>query len=45
MNKIFTIIIGLGNIGFKYDLNKNRNFIETHYRTIINSKDFNFEEQ
>ena len=43
MNKISTIIIGLGNIGFKYDLNKNRNFIETHYRTIINSKDFNFE--
>ena len=39
MKKINTILIGLGNIGFKYDLNKNA--IQTHTKAILKNKDFN----
>ena len=40
MNKIYTAIYGLGNIGFKYDLYKSNKFIETHYRAITNNRKF-----
>lgn len=39
MKKINTILIGLGNIGFKYDLNKN--VIQTHTKAILKNKNFN----
>ena len=40
MNKISTIIIGLGNIGLQYDLNKKKNIIESHYRSFLKNKKF-----
>tara|TARA_B100000575_G_C23141846_1_gene664704 strand:- start:4124 stop:5008 length:885 start_codon:yes stop_codon:yes gene_type:complete len=40
MNKITTIIIGLGNIGYLYDYNKSKNFVETHFRSISYNKRF-----
>ena len=40
MNKISTVIIGFGNIGYFYDHKKNQNFIETHYRAINQNKKY-----
>ncbi len=40
MNKISTIIIGLGNVGLKYDLNKKKNIIESHYRSFLKNRRF-----
>lgn len=40
MSKITSIIIGLGNIGYLYDYNKSKKFVETHYRSITQNKKF-----
>lgn len=39
--KIKTLIIGLGNIGFKYDLmSKNKDYFKSHTKSILNSNGF-----
>jgi len=38
MKKIRTLLIGLGNIGFKYD--ENSKYIQTHYKAITNNNNF-----
>ena len=40
MNKIYTAIHGLGNIGFKYDLDKSNKFVDTHYRAVTINRKF-----
>ena len=38
MKKIRTLLIGLGNIGYKYD--ENSKYIQTHYKAITNNNNF-----
>lgn len=39
--KIKTLVIGLGNIGFKYDINLNsKNYYTTHAKSILHTTDF-----
>lgn len=39
MKKINVLLFGLGNIGYKYDLNTN--YIQTHFKAILKNKNYN----